>query len=74
MSEITVKITGFNTKEEAEQFILWYDGQGEQDIPFWLECRKDEGKIDVDTMNVDLEKTFPFKWNDNAVQMFIIPR
>lgn len=41
----SVKITGFNTKEEAVEFCNWYEGQGEQDSTIWFECRKDEGEI-----------------------------
>ena len=44
MFEVTIK--GFKTKDEAVEFMQWYSGQGEQDIPVWLECRKDEG-LDV---------------------------
>lgn len=43
--QYSVKIVGFNTKEEAVEFCNWYSGQGEQDSSIWFECRKDEGEI-----------------------------
>ena len=45
-SEISVTIKGFKNREEAIQFMSWYEGQGEQDSCEWMECRKDEG-LDV---------------------------
>ncbi len=54
MSEkFSVTFNGFKTKEEANQFATWYSIQGEQQICYWLECRKDEGLIDCDYMNVE---------------------
>lgn len=32
-----VVITGFPTLEEAKMFCSWYEGQGEQDAPYWFE-------------------------------------
>ena len=43
-------IKGFNNKDEVLQFCSWYEGQGEQDISYFLECRKDEGLIDIDSI------------------------
>ena len=40
--DVTVK--GFKTRDEAETFMSWYEGQGEQDAAVWFECRQDEGK------------------------------
>jgi hypothetical protein len=37
-----VVITGFKTAEAAEEFYQWYNGQGEQDIQIWWECRQSE--------------------------------
>ena len=68
-----VEIEGFNTKEEAEEFINWYSGQGEQDADIWFDCRKEEGTIDASSMNVDCGKTFPLSWTDKTVKMAIKP-
>lgn len=32
-----VKFFGFETREEAESFISWYEGSGEQDSSNWRE-------------------------------------
>ena len=64
-----VMATGFKTKAQAEAFIHWYEGQGEQEAITWFECRKDEGKIDVDSMPCDCKKTFPLKWNGDTTKM-----
>ena len=45
-----IRITGFKTKEQANEFISWYEGQGEQEAQVWFEIAKDAGKIDVDFM------------------------
>lgn len=42
MYEVT--ITGFKNKESAQMFMDWYEGQGEQDIQIWADCRKEEGE------------------------------
>jgi len=59
----SVKIDGFKTRKEAQAFYEWYEGQGEQDICIWLECRKDEGIIDVDSANVVGRE----KWIDDTL-------
>lgn len=41
---VSITINGFKNKEEAIEFMSWYSNQGEQDIEFWMECRKHEGK------------------------------
>lgn len=69
-----VLIEGFNTKAEAEEFINWYSGQGEQDADIWFECRKSDGDIEVDSMHVDCGKTFPLACNDDIIKMVIKPR
>lgn len=69
-----VVIKGFNTKAEAEEFVKWYEGQGEQDACVWLEIKKDAGVIDVDFMGVDCKKTYPLKWNGNTTTMWIKPQ
>lgn len=77
--QITLEISGFNTKAEAEEFISWYSGQGEQDASIWFECRKQEGKINVDTMNLDCIKTYhstgSYKepWHGNTLKAVVRP-
>ena len=57
-----VKIKGFETKDSAIEFMNWYSGQGEQDIDFWMECRKEEGK--------DIQESFNTKSiNDNTLTL-----
>lgn len=29
-------LKGFKTKEQVEEFVSWYSGQGEQDLTVWL--------------------------------------
>jgi hypothetical protein len=55
-TEFTLTIKGFKTKEQALEFAKWYEGQGEQDAAYWFEERKEEGKIDIDFMPVDVWK------------------
>lgn len=67
-----VVIKGFQTKEQAKEFVSWYSGQGEQDIQIWLECRKEEGIIDVSSMD-----TIPpyNNWRDEiTLEMYIDPK
>ena len=64
-TEYSLQINGFKTKAQVKAFIDWYEGQGEQDSSIWFECRKDEGEIDVDTMQVDLKH--PYVWDEHNV-------
>ena len=68
---ISVLVTGFNTKAEAEAFIEWYEGQGEQNAAVWLEARTAEGEIDTSFMPVDLSKTYPIKWCGDQSHMVL---
>lgn len=69
MYEVVVK--GFKTKAEAETFLNWYEGSAEQDIDIWLDCRRDEGLIETLSMNTNIQKTFPLKWNDNSLELHL---
>lgn len=69
MFELHLK--GFKTEAQVKAFMDWYEGQGEQDATIWFECRKEEGEIDVETMNVDLDKEYT--WEGNALVAFINP-
>ena len=64
----SLKIEGFKTKAQAEAFVKWYEGQGEQDANIWFECRMSEGEIDVDFMPVDIRKTYPLKWDGDELK------
>ena len=65
-----VVVTGFKTQAEADAFIGWYEGQGEQDACIWLECRKQEGKIETDFMPVDIKKYHEVsKWDGNQREL-----
>lgn len=66
-----LNIGGFKTPEQAEAFISWYEGQGEQDAQIWFECRKDEGEIDVDFMPVDCNKEYIWEGNTLYAQLKI---
>ena len=73
----TLKITGFTSKAQIEAFVGWYEGQGEQDSSMWFEYRKEEGKIDVDSMNVNLQETYTkgkMKFDGNTGLMVIRPQ
>jgi hypothetical protein len=58
-------LKGFRTRAEAQEFLNWYEGAGEQDAQVWFECRQDEGIIDVDFMPVDGVRGY--EWKDNAL-------
>ena len=66
----SVVVRGFKTKAQAEEFIFWYCGAGEQSSVDWFEARKSEGDIDVDSMVVD-NKTFPIAWKENQAEMLL---
>lgn len=51
----SLTLTGFKTKAQAEAFLSWYEGQGEQDACIWFDELKHKGKIDVDFMPVDVK-------------------
>lgn len=44
-------INGFKTEAQVEAFWDWYSGQGEQDASIWFECRKEDGDIDISSIN-----------------------
>jgi len=50
--EYAVLVKGFTTQEQADAFIKWFEGQGEQDADMWFE----ECGFKVRT---DLELTYP---------------
>ena len=76
-----VCITNFKSKEEAEEFINWYSGQGEQDCAIWMECRKEEGMDVRDFLPVDCIQTYQhqsnspkkghIQWVDNTAMVYL---
>jgi hypothetical protein len=64
-----VVIKGFQTKEQAKEFVSWYSGQGEQDIQIWLGCQKTAGVCSMDTIP-------PYNnWRDEiTLEMYIDPK
>ena len=60
----SVKLEGFNTKEEADEFLNWYSGQGEQDAAYWFECRVDEGLISTRFMGMNGSA----EWNGDVLE------
>jgi len=56
--DFTLKIKGFSSLAEAQEFAIWYSGAGESDSDIWFYERKNEGKIKHSRMNVDNKKTF----------------
>ena len=73
MKMFDLKVSGFKTKAQVEMFISWYEGCGEQDFSLFLECRKEEGVIDVDCMNTDIRKTYPIKWEGDVAHLIVEP-
>lgn len=57
MSNFTLTIKGFKSKEQVEEFASWYVGEGEQSLSEWLKCYEN-----IDSMNVDCNKMLN-KWN-----------
>jgi len=41
MGKFRVVLDGFDTKEQAQAFINWYGGSGEQDSECWLQEHSD---------------------------------
>lgn len=65
-------IKGFKSKSQVMEFIKWYEGQGEQDASLWFEEAREQGRIGVDFMPVDLNKTY-VETSDN-VTIWVDPR
>lgn len=69
--QYTLKIEGFKSKRQVEEFIRWYGGQGEQNAADWFDARMAEGKLDVDFMPVHIQETYPIKFNGNEGKMVL---
>ena len=66
-----ITVHGFKTKQQAEQFLRWYEGQGEQDASIQFEQRMIEGVLDVGFMPTDLGKTFPLIWEEENLNLYL---
>lgn len=71
MSDYKLEISGFKSEAEVKAFVLWYEGQGEQDAIPWFEEMKMRKKIDRDFMPVDCGKTYPLDVKNNVGYMFL---
>jgi len=70
MFEILIK--GFKTKEQAEEFYSWYEGQGEQDACVWFEIAQSKGTMDVSFMPVDVN--VGSKWVGDCLVFEVTPQ
>lgn len=61
---IKVVFDGFDTIEQAKQFIDWYEGGGEQDASTWL-----EDESDLDAAYVDLSK--PYLYTEDSITCYL---
>lgn len=69
--QYTLKIEGFKNKRQVEEFIHWYEGQGEQNAADWFDARMTEGELDVDFMPVHIQETYPIQFNGNEGKMVL---
>jgi hypothetical protein len=66
-----LEISGFQSMEEVEAFIKWYEGSGEQHASIYFEELKLRGKIDRDFMPIDCGSTYPITFIENTGFMVI---
>jgi hypothetical protein len=62
----SVIINGFLNDAEAIEFISWFEGQGEQDLPIWFEERRINGFDVRDSITTDCATTYPLKQDANG--------
>lgn len=67
MEEFSVLFKGFKTKEQAECFVRWYEGIGEQYFYDHLDIC---GYTNI-PCNVDLVKTYPLELKDNTYTVYL---
>ena len=67
--EFSVTLKGFKTKEQAKEFLDWYEGQGESDISIWL----DENRCGAKYMNIDLDTEYKLDGNNLIAWVEITP-
>lgn len=58
----SVKFNGFRTLEQAETFIDWYEGQGEQDSGMWLEEH-------ANVTSAYVNNYIPYRIIDNTIEV-----
>jgi len=63
--DFEVKVLGFYSHREAEEFSVWYSERGEQDFSFWLEEQHDVG---LQAADVKLTRS-----KSNGIDMTIDP-
>lgn len=63
----SVIVKGFPTKEAAEAWVGWYEGQGEQDVSTWM----DEQLNARTSANTDCQATYPLEWDNDTVELFL---
>lgn len=56
ISTFKVIFDGFETEEQAQSFVDWYEGSGEQDSAIWLEEHSDLSGAYVDLESVSKGK------------------
>lgn len=64
---IQLVISGFKNKKQAEAFMNWYEGQGEQDACLWF-----EEECGCSSMMTKCP-THPPDWRDNQLHMTVEP-
>lgn len=70
----SVIVDGFNTEEEAEEFIAWYGDQGEEDIVDWMADAKAHGRdIRSNYFDCDVCATYPLKIIAKSITMKLTP-
>lgn len=63
---IKVEVSGFSNREQAEMFIAWYDGSGEQSFEYWT-----EDELPSFSPYVDLKSTYPLNWEGDTVKLVL---
>lgn len=61
MSDFNVLVSGFKSRAEADEFIKWFSGQGEQDLAYWFEEAASKNPDIRPALIVDIGKTFPIQ-------------
>ena len=67
MDGFSLTLRGFKTKQQVQEFLNWYEGQGEQDSCIWFECQ--DNMDGVTTMNVDVRKEY--EWDGNNLIAYL---
>ncbi len=65
----TVNVIGFDTKEQAEAFVQWYENSGEQTLSEVI-CDSNP-ELNIDHMNTDMKK-YSLDWNGNTITLPLV--